>query len=309
MVIVGAGLTGLIAGAILPNAAIFEKSNANTAHHRAVLRFRSDAVGRAVGIDFRKVKVRKAIWSEGRERRPSIKLANAYSQKVIGKVIDRSIWNLEPAERFIAPEDFQAQLAEICARRISYGADGAAILRREGVAHNVPADMPVISTIPMPALCNIFPSQSANKPSFTYQSITVDRWRVPGADVHQTIYFPDDDTSVFRASITGDLLIVESAGEQVIGAAARRNEVQRAFGIAGLEPVDSNHIQRFGKIAPIDDGWRKSFMGRMTLEHNIYSLGRFATWRNILLDDVVNDVAVIKRLINSHAYDVRRFGA
>jgi hypothetical protein len=38
-------------------------------------------------------------------------------------------------------------------------------------------------------------------------------------------------------------------------------------------------------------------------------IGRFATWRNILLDDVVDDIAVIKRLMrHGGAYDHARTG-
>jgi hypothetical protein len=49
---------------------------------------------------------------------------------------------------------------------------------------------------------------------------------------------------------------------------------------------------------------------RLTHERNIYSLGRFATWRNILLDDVVDDIAAIKKLLKANsAYDIRRAAA
>jgi hypothetical protein len=49
---------------------------------------------------------------------------------------------------------------------------------------------------------------------------------------------------------------------------------------------------------------------RLTHEHNVFSLGRFATWRNILLDDVVDDIVQVKRLLkSSSAYDLRRAAA
>jgi hypothetical protein len=42
----------------------------------------------------------------------------------------------------------------------------------------------------------------------------------------------------------------------------------------------------------------------LTEEHNIYSLGRFATWRQLLLDDLVKDIGVIEKLIDgNHLYN------
>ena len=63
--------------------------------------------------------------------------------------------------------------------------------------------------------------------------------------------------------------------------------------------------QRFGKIEPIADDERKSLLFRITHEHGVYSLGRFATWRNILLDDVVDDIVAIKRLARAAPYEIR----
>ena len=61
-----------------------------------------------------------------------------------------------------------------------------------------------------------------------------------------------------------------------------------------------NHIHIHG---PIDNKARKSFMLKLTLEHNIYSVGRFACWKNILLDDVYDDSFTIRAMINSDPYD------
>ena len=43
---------------------------------------------------------------------------------------------------------------------------------------------------------------------------------------------------------------------------------------------------------------RKEFLYYLTREFNIYSLGRFATWKQIILDDVVDDANKIMKLIN-----------
>ena len=56
--------------------------------------------------------------------------------------------------------------------------------------------------------------------------------------------------------------------------------------------------QKFGKISAIDDNLRKEFLYYLTREFNVYSLGRFATWKQIILDDVVDDANKIMKLIN-----------
>jgi len=118
--IYGAGLAGLLAGCVFQNAKIIEAAPRHNISHKALLRFRSSAVGDAVGIPFRKVRVHKGIWFESRFQQPSIMLANMYSRKVIGKLADRSIWNLDPVDRFIAPEDFIEQLVDRCESRIQW---------------------------------------------------------------------------------------------------------------------------------------------------------------------------------------------
>jgi hypothetical protein len=76
---------------------------------------------------------------------------------------------------------------------------------------------------------------------------------------------------------------------------------------AATPPASSGKARR---DRPIDDALRKQLLFRLTHEHNVFSLGRFATWRNILLDDVVDDIVQVKRLLKSgSAYDVRRAAA
>ena len=56
---------------------------------------------------------------------------------------------------------------------------------------------------------------------------------------------------------------------------------------------------QYQKIAPIPERDRQEILMHLTQEHNIYSLGRFATWRpGLLLDDIVQDVRRIQSMIN-----------
>lgn len=295
MIIYGAGIAGLLAGCTFQTAKIFEAGPENNAEHKALLRFRSTKVADAVGIDFRRVRVHKGIWCDGRFVEPNILLSNIYSQKVIGRLADRSIWNLDPVDRFIAPEDFIFQLAERCRGRIEWSTP----VDREMVLSNNVNGVVAVSTLPMPVMAKLTDRDDA--PKFTSAGITVKRWRVPGADVFQTVYFPEPSTTLYRASITGDLLIAEYAGE------ADQYPVWEPFGLteADCSPIEKTN-QRFGKIAPIDNAWRKQFIFDLTTHYNIFSLGRFGTWRNLLLDDVIDDVNVIKKLMNSSGYERKR---
>jgi hypothetical protein len=296
MIIIGAGLAGLLAGNVFQRAAIFEAGPSSQVLHKAVLRFRSPAVGNAAGIDFRKVLVHKGIWVDGEFVKPSIQLANSYSKKVINRLADRSIWKQEPVERFIAPEDLVTQLAERCGNRIEWNTP----VTRELLFDHEQS----ISTMPMPLLAAMLydePGQNFTMPEFNYAPIAVKRWRVKGADVFQTIYYPESIMPVYRASITGDLLVAEFMGQPNTSC---EDEIFGSFGIdeSDVDLVD-NTKQKFGKIAPIDEHWRKQFILNSSTQHGVYSVGRFATWRNILLDDVLQDLAVVKRLASGGNYE------
>lgn len=293
--IVGAGLAGLLAAHAWPRAAVLEAAPAPAAAHRALLRFRSEAVSALTGIAFRRVRVHKSVWHAGAHRPIDIQLANMYARKVMGALVgDRSIWQLDPVDRFIAPESLYDQLVETIGPRIHWGTPADFVGMRASAC---------ISTAPMPVVLDAL---SIPKVEFRRAPITVYRYRVPGADVFQTIYFPGARHSVYRASITGNLLIVEHAA-QAHEHGEWLEDVLEAFGIDAADPIDQA-TQRYGKIAPINEAWRKNALLTLTARHGVYSLGRFATWRNILLDDVVHDISVIKALIaNKHpAYDLHR---
>lgn len=297
-IIIGAGLAGLIAAHAWPQCRVLEVAPRPTSGHQALLRFRTDAVARLTGIDFRKVRVHKAIWSEGRYTPTTIRAANMYSAKVLGRLAgDRSIWNLDPVDRYIAPDDFHAQLLAAVGDRVEWGAE----------ADFRPIGAPYISTAPLPT---VLASVGCESPEiFRRAPITVVKFAIEGADVFQTVYFPDAETPMYRASITGSTLIVEAMDTPVAlhdWLPRAKVLMQRAFGIC-IEQMRylSAVEQRYGKIVPLEDVARKRLLFALTQQHDIYSLGRFATWRNILLDDVVDDIAVIKRLLRSDAYAAR----
>lgn len=296
--IVGAGFAGLIAAHAWPKAEVLEAMPEPEQAHKALLRFRSDAVGHMTGIEFKKVRVRKGIWFRGKFVNPDIRMANMYSAKVLrGELANRSIWNLDAADRYIAPQNFYEQLIDRVGRRINWScAADFSSLRKDGA----------ISTAPMPVAFAQLGIQSDIK--FGREPINVQRWRIKSSDVYQTIYYPEAEEPLYRASITGDMLIIESmAGPNFADSYVDVDEVLESFGLElqAIEQIDDVE-QKYGKIAAIDERARKSWLYELTWRHGIYSLGRFATWRNILLDDVVDDIAAIKKMAKMSNYDLRK---
>lgn len=302
--IIGAGLAGMLAACRWPEATIYEaQSRALFKEHKALLRFRDESVSALTGVPFRRVRVDKAIWEGGIiYNECSIHSANRYARKVTGAyTAGRSIWNLTSDTRYVAPEGFQVALLSRFHNRIAWDAKvSAGDISRGNTAQTV-------STMPMARMleiCGDIPPPAFN---FTKRAINVARYRLPdGTDLHQTIYFPAFNTFVYRASITGDVLIIEAMVEPprdyTIPEADELGMVMNAFGLDCDAKLLDKSVQQHGKIIDLPENERHHLMHELTREYNVYSLGRFAQWRNILLDDVVKDLDFIDRLMNVSAY-------
>jgi hypothetical protein len=304
-IIIGAGLSGLIAAHAWPKARIIEASSSPRENHKAVLRFRGEQVSALTGIPFRKVLVRKAVYSGGAFVEPNIRHANRYSFKVTGRIFDRSIWNVAPSERFVAPDDLYGRLLDNVGERIQWG------VAFTEWNHAAIAMQPIVSTIPMPALITALGDSVSLVPEqqFSFAPIQVRRYKIPDCDVFQTIYFPDPKMQIYRATVTGNTMIAESVVPETTSVSAfdRTDEtefLEQVFGIRGLI-LQTDTFQKYGKIAPIDDTRRRELLHSFSENFGIYSLGRFATWRNILLDDLIGDVAAIKSLMVGDKYQRR----
>lgn len=303
MNIVGAGLTGLLAAVAFPGSTVFEIHD-RRAQHAALLRFRSKSVADMTGIEFRRVQVRKGIYSRGAFVAPNIRIANHYATKAVGLIGDRSIWNTESVERFIAPDDLYDQLVDAVGKRIKWN-EQFPFKKSSG---------PVISTAPLDITLDIVGELPLlGTMNFHCSPIRVLRTKIDiDGEAFQTIYFPDPELSLYRASISGRILIAEfAAGHPSPESEETAIDIMTdAFGIDEITTsIFTSVNQQYGKIAPIDDQARKHAIGMLTERHAIFSLGRFATWRNILLDDVVHDIAVIKRLMKLDTYSRRKMSA
>lgn len=301
MIVVGAGLGGLIAASQFPTAAIFEKAESPTEPHQALLRFRSDAVAKATGVEFRKVRVWKAVWDGIRlKSAPELRDMNLYSAKVIGKLTNRSIGDCSPVDRWIAPMDFHAQLQRRYLSRIHWGVNVTSPREFTG-------ESPTISTMPLPILSEALGDESpADGVSFPRSSISVIRFKLRDSDIFQTVYV-SEDSPLYRLSVTGETVIAEFV-TMPMDSMIYILPVLTAMGIAESRirwETITEREQQYGKIAQCsDDSQRRALIIHLTMKYNIYSLGRFATWRNILLDDYIQDIEHIRHMIDHGSYHI-----
>lgn len=304
--IIGAGMAGLLAGNMLRRheVQILEKQSSLPNNHHAVLRFRNRRVSEQTHIPFREVRVFKAC-----DEPDPIKAAMLYSRKVTGRYEVRSLIDLEPCTRYIAPPDFIARMAH--GLDIAYGVDGRDYLAPE---HR---DTPIISTLPMPVLMDLLDYDGA-RPEFVSHpgwTINVDLDEV---DICATRYYSAlrFSTRFYRASITGDKLAIEFAGTmpQPMMTQSIVGDIQTVLMDFGIHPeaardwsVNESRYAKLGNLSDPDRRRAKDFIFWASTKLNIFSLGRFATWRSgLLLDHVVDDVLQIERWIGGTGYDMKK---
>lgn len=312
--IIGAGMAGLLAARMLKNRGhhpvILEQQPSLPNNHRAVLRFRTNVVSEVTGIPFNKVNMIKCTVSY----RNPVADCLAYAQKVTGTYsTDRSIvGNVVHAERWIAPSDFISQLAKGLDIKYEQKVNFGIGIYSQGA-------LPIISTIPMPKLIPLLNYPNLGAADFDYRPGLVIKAHIKDCYAFASMYVPDPDHEFSRVSITGDELSIEvNASKLDFDAEILVSEALHMLGISGngsalFEPyigagLVQMHPQQYSKIMPIDDDQRKRFMAWATDKHNIYSLGRFATWRpGLLLDDLVNDIKRIEGwIVKNNNYEVRK---
>lgn len=288
MIIIGAGMAGLLAANLLRHRSplILEAQEALPNNHSAVLRFRSPEIGDLLHIPFKKVKMIKASvpWLN------PVADAMAYSRKVSGTSrSDRSISSITPEthDRWIAPPDFIPRMAK--------GLD----IRYQ--VSKIPFDTKVLSTIPMPSLLDILDYPTPLK--FGYITGYNIRARLENVDAYVSLYVPNPDYLFNRISITGDELIIEFSLSPKAPLEVNVDHIGDALELLGMKGTKTSDVevkvQKYQKILPIDEEERKkAIYWASTIKGKAWQLGRYATWRpGLLMDDLVKDIRKIDRWI------------
>lgn len=332
-VIIGAGMAGLFAAAALREDAecILEAQPSLPDNHQALLRFRTDEVGRMLNISFKSVSVLKTVDSIGNPAADAI----SYSVKTLGEARLRSIISANGVweDRFVAPSDFVERLRAKVSCDIDFNtpwAGGPFQARRPGRGCMY---APIISTIPMPALMRALKYSDFPNDHGTFRSVTgyVIQAELKDTDVYATVYIParsidGDPVYCYRASITGSRLIVEYAfpGDSAATAEEKmrpivaypfeqKKHLDNVLSLFGLDDTfikgkPTSRPQRFMKLLPIPEEERKRFIMWASERHGVYSFGRFATWRpGLLMDHLPHDLQVIQSLADgAPAYEARK---
>jgi hypothetical protein len=297
--IVGAGMAGLLAANMLARhrPVVIEAQPSVPNNHSAVLRFKTSIVGDLLGVPFRRVMMIKATspWKN------PVADVMAYSYKNTGeRRSDRSITQgTVVAERYIAPKDLIGRMAALI----------APIYFNHAFEPSMPG--PYISTIPMPMLMTAL--DYPNRPGFSYTGAINIKATIAQCDTYVSLLVPNPALPFSRLSITGNELCIECP-DQPNGINLKVIEyiVDKAADLLGISPFDIEEAEAqsslYAKINPINEDERKRFLAWASSEHQIYSLGRFATWRpGLLLDDLVQDIRKIDGWIQSdHQYDIKR---
>jgi len=302
MIIIGGGLAGCLAAYRFKEAIIYEAAPEPSTQHRAVLRFKTDAISKLTGIKMERVNVYKGIVYNGMEVSLSPKMIALYSKKVTGSYAIRSITDLGVSTRWIPPSNFHmCMMDDLHAQgRLRYGMKLTRLFRSGAEFNNSPSanqGAPIISTIPISRLADC--ASNPLETDANFQSIYVNIFRVPDSVMNATVYFPSAMTSIYRASLVADRMIVESMRPM-------DGQLEIATDALGVHPTSlilKDHEQRIGKLVPIDEIERRRFILTMTRTYGVYSLGRFATWRNVVLDDIVQDLDKIHQLMTVDDYE------
>lgn len=305
IVIIGAGVAGSISFEYFRNfkPTIFDsdiKKNTALKNHEAIIRIKNKKLGDILGCSLKEIEVTKEIYSEGKiYKRSNSRLNNLYSYKTNKAFMNRSISGTKDQnqKRYLLPANFTVEpfvgweLVGIKKKYLIF------IDTISGTEQHVSYDV-CISTIPLPTLLKIIGYK--HNMYFGYENIFIKKikYSLKAKGIYQTIYFPDLYLDTYRATLEENCLTVESMNELT---GDEITIIESAFGLDCLSTeseVFLNHKQKFGKIQPVEyDYERKAALLYLTKEYNIYSLGRFATWRQVMVDDLVGDLEKIKSMI------------
>lgn len=301
MAIIGAGISGIMAARYFSNynPTLIEKNETLPflSQNHASIRVKSEEIGILLNIKLKKVQISKQIFFEHKlYNQASITMKNLYSRKVTGEIGTRSI-------EFDDTNDIRYFFGEQLTTwpGLDYRTNHKLIAIIGNTLHFenkkcINYDI-CLSTIPMPEMFRIFKKDNTAGDAFKLQPIYVTELLLGiRSSAFQTIYFPELHLDAYRANLEENRLLIESLTELDDG---ELHLILSIFGLTNITIISKEvHRQPFGKIIGISDSQRKGNMLYLTENHNIYSLGRYATWRNgVEIDDVMKDLKKIKNFI------------
>lgn len=306
VVIIGAGVAGTIASSATSaySPSVLErKSKADLFQdHHAVLRIRDPRTALLLGCDIKPIRIKKEIFYDGRlHNECTIVMNNLYSLKTSESIGTKSIMEAGMHERFI----LEGSVAGPSNASYECTLEGVekGILRTDRdvtVSYNY-----CISTIPLPTMARIA-GLVFDATKFRTNPIVV--WQAESkvaSDVHQTIYFPELEFKTYRATLEGRRFVLEATD---IPSSDEINHVLLQFGL-GLDEMKERDlvVQQNGKLVPADDQLRRSLIYQLTDRFNVFSLGRYAIWKPLRIDDLVDDIERIKRMMMTHdRYEIQK---
>lgn len=316
--IIGLGMASLLAKCYFKDAELIVRESELEAfdpnkHHTAVLRFKSDLVSKISGIEMPHVIVRKEVVNAYNNKMDlSIAAINAYSLKVNECLVERSITDADKiVSRYVPRDNFISQLWDNIDKE-----DIVTVNDTFDLNTLCEKDEAIISTVP---LWKWYKELRNDGIDYKIKPIRVVVYKIPNCNLHQTIYFPFHN-GVYRTTIEYDRMIIEAVNElnDDINSISFLNEPDRllfevckAFGIFNWSnfKLISDHVYHLGKMNTfnIDNNRRKALILDLTLKKNVYSLGRYATMRNIGMDSIAEDILKIDKLIKIDNYSSRMY--
>lgn len=292
MIIIGAGIAGSMARGFFSSLQpeIYEAKADAASSHKAILRFRDPSIGLLLGVPLTKIHVTKAIWYDGHFVEPNPTVTNMYSRKVAKDIYKRSIGTIAPVDRFISREPIIPRGANVGYQLeriepgICYFSNG------EEVEYDN-----CVSTIPLPVMANAAGIKITGEAK-SYP-IYVMRFPVlPISEVYQTIYFPSGIFRTYRASLEAQEFVIESQD-----GFPDELEIVTVLQLFALGMGDVGEPKKYeqsnGKIVELEPSLRKHIILELTDKFSVYSLGRYATWRNITSDVLLDDLAKIASMM------------
>lgn len=314
--IIGAGLSGLMVGALLKrnyrivDAALGPKFGVSAP-------FYLHAPIDWLPTEWREVDVHHNVWDgENFHRAPSIKHMNDYSRKITGKIINTSLKFMDGSVKkgFVPSKGSNGQvlkdLYEDVKGNITWAGKVVSISlqKREVIVQfNLPDTSSIhrfayrynnlISTMPLPAFIGL--SGQAMPCDFRADPVYTSTWEVhhsETSDVFQIVYVTDPQ-KVHRASLMGNQVILESMDEMK-DVNPEGTLIFELWGIRSAVHQSRGRINP-GKFHPIDENIRKHIINKLTIDGNVYSLGRWACWKYARIDHVSEDAHNIIKMIKS----------